>query len=142
MLSTSSRRGGELGVAPVELAVQLAAAELGEDLPHARRLAETELRHVGAGDLEPDSGQAREVVVELRQVGEGEREERRVRGVRLGNRDDVGRSRRVAADLLRDLRRLGDRCRDQVCVTAPHLQPVQPGTGLIGRQLARERREP
>ena len=48
-------RGGELGVPPVELAVQLAAAKLVENLPHARRLGEAEVGHVGACDLEADS---------------------------------------------------------------------------------------
>src|SRR5690242_19135603 len=44
-------RRGELRVAPLELAVQLPAAQLAEDLPHARRLAEAELREVAAADL-------------------------------------------------------------------------------------------
>ena len=51
-------RGRQLGVAAVELAVQLATAKLGEHLPHPRRLAQAELGEVGARDLEPDAAQA------------------------------------------------------------------------------------
>ena len=59
-------RGGELGLAAVELAAQLAAAELLEDLPHPRRLGEAELREVVAVDLETDVAQPREPVAQRR----------------------------------------------------------------------------
>ena len=82
-------RGGQLRLAPVELAAQLAAAQLVEHLPHPRRLAEAEIGEIGAGDLEADVAQAREVVTESRHVGEREREERRVRRARLGQGGDL-----------------------------------------------------
>ena len=51
-LSTESTdqlsRRRELGLAPVELTVELAAPQLREDLADLRRLADSELREIGA----------------------------------------------------------------------------------------------
>src|SRR5712692_8396864 len=52
-------RGGQFRLAAVEVAAELAAAELVEHLPHLRRLRETELREVGAVDVEVDIPQAK-----------------------------------------------------------------------------------
>ena len=52
-------RSRELGLAPVELAVELAPADLGEDLADARRLRQPERDQVGAADLEPDVAEPR-----------------------------------------------------------------------------------
>src|SRR5215210_806351 len=89
--------GGGLGVAPVELAVQLPAAELREHLPHPGRLAEAELGEVGAGDLEAHVAQAAEVVVQRLDVGERERVQRGVRCIRLREPDDLVRREALGA---------------------------------------------
>ncbi len=81
---------GELGLASVEEAVELAPAELAQNLAHAWRLAHAELGEVGTADLEPDLAQSLEVVLERRHVGKREREERGVGRVGLGERDDLG----------------------------------------------------
>ena len=107
-------RGLELGLAPVELAVQLPAAELGEDLADARRLLEAERREVGAADLEPHVAQAREVLAQLRTLLAREREQRRVGRERIRERGDLGRSELRGLQALDDPGRDGDRSRDPV----------------------------
>src|SRR5207253_2548408 len=77
------------GRAPVELAVQLAPLQLGEDLPDPRRLAEAELREIGPADREPYAPQAREVVADRGQLLEREREERCVGVVALEEVDEL-----------------------------------------------------
>src|SRR5881392_1991487 len=77
----------ELRLPPVELAVQLSTAQLGEYLPHPRRLAQPERSQVAAGHLEPDVAQAAEVVVQGLELRERECEERRVGRVAVGERD-------------------------------------------------------
>ena len=67
-------RRRELGLAPVELTVQLAAAQLREDLADLRRLPDAELRQVGAAYLEPHVAQPLEVLAQRLLVGQRERE--------------------------------------------------------------------
>ena len=55
-------RGGQLGPAAAQLPAQLAAAELLEDLAHARRLGHAQLGQVGSGHLEPHAAQPHEPV--------------------------------------------------------------------------------
>src|SRR5919197_3436686 len=69
-------RRRQFGIAAVQLAVQLAAPQLREDLSHPRRLLEAELGEVGAADLEAHVAEALEVRVQRLQFGEPEREER------------------------------------------------------------------
>ena len=85
-------RGLELRFATVQLAVQLPAPELTEDLPHAGRLAETQLGEVHADLSQPHSAQALEVLVQPRRARQREGEERCVRIVPLDRGDDVGGS--------------------------------------------------
>src|SRR5215218_3209834 len=79
-------RRRELGLAPVELAVQLPPPQLPEDLPDPRRLAEAEVCDVCPGDLQADASEPAEVLVQGLEIGEREREERRIRGEGLGQR--------------------------------------------------------
>src|SRR5262249_12207614 len=132
----------ELRFAPCKLAVQLAAAYLGEDLPDARRFAQPELRDIGPVDLELDRLEAAEEVVELRLGGERERTERRIRGARLGERDDVGRRGCVVPELLGDARAVLDRGGDQLTVAAADLERVEPRSDLLVREPAAQRLEP
>ena len=80
--------------------------------------------------------------MQLRAVGEREREERRIGGARLGERDDVGRRERVLSDLLGDPRTVLDRGGDQLGVAAADLEVVEPRADLVVRKLAGERLEP
>src|SRR5919107_4518899 len=93
-------RGGELGLAAVELPVELAPAELFEDLPHPRGLGQTEIREVGAADLEGHLAQPAEVLVQRLQLVERERKERSVGGVGLREHDDLGRRQLAGAEPL------------------------------------------
>ena len=83
-------RGGELRFPAVEVSAQLAAAQLVEHLPHSGRLGEPERRQVGAGDVEPDGAQALEVLPQCRHFRDGEREQRSVGRVGIGQGDDLG----------------------------------------------------
>ena len=87
-------RGGQLGLAAVELAVQLAAPQLGEDLPHARRLAPGPSSARSAPLTSRRTSRSRsKYSAQRRELGEREREQRRVGRVRLGERDDLRRRR-------------------------------------------------
>ena len=79
--------------------------------------------------------------MQLRKVGERQREERRVGGVRLGQRDKFGRRERVAAEPVDDLRTERDRRRNVLRVAPAHLQGVEPRDELLGRHAARDRGE-
>src|SRR6516225_9962950 len=57
-------RGGELGLPPVELSVQLASPELAQHLADPWRLREAELGQVSSGHLEMDAPQVGEVPVQ------------------------------------------------------------------------------
>ena len=100
--SIERSRRHELRLAPVELAVQLTPPDLGEHLPHPRRLGEPELREILATDLELDAPQPREVVAELGAILAGQREQRGIGRVCVGKRDDL---RRVEPARLRGARR-------------------------------------
>ena len=81
------------------------------------------------------ASEAPEEVAQLRPVGEREREERRVGGARLGERDDVGRGQRVSPELLGDPRAVLDRGGDQLGVAAADLEAVR-ATGRSPRAEA------
>ena len=87
---TSSRAASNSASRP-PLAVELAPTDLGEDLPHSGRLGETELDEIRTADLEAHVAKPCEVLAQLGAVVAGEREQRRIRGERVGERDDLGR---------------------------------------------------
>src|SRR5581483_5960560 len=90
-------RGIQLRLAAVEPAAQLAAAELLEHLPHARRLGQAELREVAAVELEPDVAEAGEPVPDGRRVALGERDQRALGGPprEVHDLDGVGGARKA-----------------------------------------------
>ena len=130
-------RRRQLGLAPIELASELPAAELGQDLPHPRRLGEAELREVVAVDVEADAAESREVRAQRREVGDREGEERRVRRAGVGERDD-GRRVRLARETLDELRREGDRADDVPHVVAAEAEAVQQALQLARRDVEGE----
>src|SRR5207248_8323389 len=71
-------RGGELLRSAVELAVQLAPAQLREHLPHARRLREAERGEVVAVKVEAHVPQPFEVGTQRGMVPDRKRIERRI----------------------------------------------------------------
>src|SRR5437016_1693939 len=83
--------GRELLRAPLELAVQLAAAKLGENLADAGRLVEPERGQIAAVDLQPHMPETLEIAAESRELSEPERVERGVRPHALHLVDDRGR---------------------------------------------------
>ena len=139
---TSSRAASNSASRPSTLAVELAPTDLGEDLPHSGRLGETELDEIRAADLEAHVAKPCEVLAQLGTVVAGEREQRRVRCERVGERDDLGRVESVRAEALDDARRHRDRADDALDVAAAHLQPVEPVVRLVGCEVGRERRNP
>src|SRR5581483_10771689 len=134
-------RGGELGLAAVEVAPELPPPQLVEHLPHPRRLGQPELGEVGTGDVQSHVAQTREVVPQRRHLHVREREERCVGGVRIGERDHLGRVDRVAKALDEE-RADGDGRDDVLGVAPPHAEALEPGVRLVGRQPAGEDREP
>src|SRR6266508_3431003 len=91
--------------------------------------------------LEENASEPLEILAQLREVDEGEGEERRVGRVRLGECDDVRRRKRVGAQTLHDQRAERDSGCDPLSVAPPDFQALEPGVDLIGRQLASKRRE-
>ena len=75
-------------------------------------------------------------------VGQGKREERRLRRVAVSEGDDLRGLDLAVAEPLDDSRSDGDGGRDLLGVPAAHLQALQPAVDLVGRQLARERDQP
>ena len=140
--ATSSRAASSSASRPVELAVELAPADLGEDLPHSGRLGETELDEIRAADLEAHVAKPCEVLAQLGTVVAGEREQRRVRCERVGERDDLSRVEPISAQALDDARRDRDRADDALHVAPAHLQPLEPVVRLVGREVRRQRRDP
>src|SRR5919106_2681172 len=132
----------ELRLATVELAVQLAAADLRQHLADARRLLEAERGQVRAADLELHVAEAREVVPQLLSPLVSERQQRGIRREGVRERDDLGRVQALAAQALGDPGRDGDRADDAVDVSPPHLEPFEPHIGLVRGQLAPEDGQP
>src|SRR5215211_2517231 len=131
----------QLRLAAVELAVQLPATELRQDLADLRRFPESQAGEVGAADLEFDVAKALKILVQRLRVGERQGEERRVRRIGLGECNDLGRLELLAVQALDEARPDGDRPRDPLGIAALDLQPTQPVIELVGRQPPRQRLE-
>ena len=135
-------RGSQLVFTARELAVELPASKLAEDLPDARRLDESERNQIGPADLELDVPQPHEVLAQHRSVVTREGEERRIWRERLDERNDPGGVELLRAQPLDDPRGDRDRTDDALDVSTTHLQTLQPVVRLLRGELARERREP
>ena len=137
--ATQLARGRKLGVAPLELAVQLAPTNFTEHLPDLRRLRKPHCDEVAAIDLESHAAESLEVRAKLGPLLERERKERSIGSERIGERDDLCRLELVRAKPLDDPGGHRHGTDDLLGLAPTQRETLEPVVSLIGGHVTCER---